>query len=325
MYQYYIYEFFFTTLPLGLSNTLTSSGAAGAVSANSFDIAWLTAWNAGVRVWLTLSWHDIGQEFVILLFWAAAIISSALCFTIWLVSRVFLALYIAIGPLLVASILFPAVRSIFERWIGSLISCVILQITTVVLLYIILSVELDVVNTISAMGSVDAISMIQVLLAGIIFFAVAGYVAYHLPALASSLAGGLHFQADAIARAGKSAASTVLGSTGRTQVDGQGNSSTSAGAERSGSAISAPRMSREAAGPFTGASAPLQAAPSQTAASASRASKPGLCPDRGTKHELHSPPDWHHPASRRLCRPPAPGGGVRPLPAPQCRPLDPDP
>jgi type IV secretion system protein VirB6 len=225
MYQYYIYEFFFTTLPLSLSNTLTSSGAAGAVSANSFDIAWLTAWNAGVRVWLTLSWHDIGQEFVILLFWAAAIISSALCFTIWLVSRVFLALYIAIGPLLVASILFPAVRSIFERWIGSLISCVILQITTVILLYIVLSVELDVVNTISAMGSVDAISMIQVLLAGIIFFAVAGYVAYHLPALASSLAGGLHFQADAIARAGKSAASTVLGSTGRTQVDGQGNSS----------------------------------------------------------------------------------------------------
>jgi type IV secretory pathway VirB6-like protein len=62
-------------------------------------------------------------------------------FAIWLISRVILALYIAIGPLLIGLALFPATRSIFERWIGSLISCVILQITTIVLLYIVLAVE----------------------------------------------------------------------------------------------------------------------------------------------------------------------------------------
>jgi type IV secretory pathway VirB6-like protein len=50
-------------------------------------------------------------------------------------------LYIAIGPLLIGLALFPATRSIFERWIGSLISCVILQIATIVLLYIVLAVE----------------------------------------------------------------------------------------------------------------------------------------------------------------------------------------
>ncbi|MGL4961223.1 MAG: type IV secretion system protein, partial [Inquilinus sp.] len=173
----------------------------------------------------TWAWHDIGQELIIVLFWAAAIISTVFCFSIWLISRVFLALYIAIGPLLVALVLFPAVRSIFERWIGSLISCVILQITTIVLLYIVLSVEQLVVGQVAIMGSTDAMAMIQVLLAGIIFFAVAAYVAFHLPALASSLAGGLHFHADAIARAGRSTAATLIGSTGRTQVDGQGNSS----------------------------------------------------------------------------------------------------
>lgn len=224
MYQHYVYDLFFVILPQGLASALTTSGS-GAVNASSFDIVWIKAWTAGLEVWRTLSWHDIGQEFLIALFWLAAIISTVLCFAIWLVSRVFLALYIAVGPLLVAFILFPALRSIFERWIGSLISCVILQITTIVLLYIVLSVEQEVASQVALMGSTDAMSMIQVLLAGIIFFAVAGYVAYHLPALAASLAGGLHFQADAIARAGKSAASTVLGSTGRTQVDGQGNSS----------------------------------------------------------------------------------------------------
>jgi type IV secretion system protein VirB6 len=60
--------------------------------------------------------------------------------------------------------------------------------------------------------------MIQVL-AGVVFFAVAGFVALQLPAVASSLAGGLHFHTGALARATQ----TVLGSTGRNQVDAQGN------------------------------------------------------------------------------------------------------
>ena len=43
-------------------------------------------------------------------------------FAIWLISRVILALYIAIGPLLIGLALFPATRSIFEHWITALFS-----------------------------------------------------------------------------------------------------------------------------------------------------------------------------------------------------------
>lgn len=137
-YQQWVYNFFFTALPSGLSNALTSSGAAGAISANSFDMGWVKAWRAGLEVWQRLSWRDFGPQVAVLLFWVAAILSNVFCFAIWLISRVLLALYIAIGPLVVPLALFPATRSIFERWIGSLISCVILQITTIVLLYIVL-------------------------------------------------------------------------------------------------------------------------------------------------------------------------------------------
>ena len=179
----------------------------------------MKAWRAGLEVWRTLGWQDVAEKAVVAIFWLAAIISTVITFAIWLISRVLLALFIAIGPLLIGLVLFPATRSIFERWIGLLISCVILQITTTVLLFIVLGVEQLVVGKVVLMGSVDPMAMIQVLLAGVIFFAVAGYVAWQLPGVASSLAGGLHFHVGAVGRAMKGA----LGSTGRKQIDGQGN------------------------------------------------------------------------------------------------------
>lgn len=219
VYQHYVYDFFFTTLPQGLANALTSGGG-GVVDANTFDQVWIKAWRAGLEVWRTLGWRDLAEKLVVVLFWAAAIVSTVFAFAIWLISRVLLALYIALGPLLIGLVLFPATRAIFERWIGSLISCVILQITTVVLLYIVLTVEQQVVGQVAAMGSVDPMAMMQVLLAGVIFFGVAAFVAFQLPGVASSLAGGLHFHTGALGRA----AANVIGSTGRNQVDSQGNS-----------------------------------------------------------------------------------------------------
>ncbi|MBP2307500.1 hypothetical protein GBZ48_22095 [Azospirillum melinis] len=220
IYQQYIHDLFFTTLPVSLANALTSSGTVSTVNANSFDQVWLKAWRAGLEVWRTLGWSDIAEKAVVVLFWAAAILSTGFCFAIWLISRVILALYIALGPLLGPLVLFAATRAIFERWIGSLISCVILQITTIVLLYIVLSVEQQVVGRIVIMGSVDPMVMLQVLLAGMIFFAVAAYVAFQLPAFAASLSGGLAFHTGALARAAQGA----LGSVGYSRGDALGDS-----------------------------------------------------------------------------------------------------
>lgn len=217
-YQQWVYNFFFVTLPGSLQDAMTSGGG-GTVSANSFDQGWIKAWRAGLEVWKKLSWHDIGPQIAVILFWMAAIISNVFCFAIWLISRVTLAIYIALGPLLIPLVLFPATRGVFERWIGALISCVILQITTIVLLYIILLTEQIVVGTVATKAATSDIEGIQVLLSGIIFFAVAAFVALQLPGLASSLSGGLTFHTGAIARGMQSA----VGSTGTSRTDANGN------------------------------------------------------------------------------------------------------
>lgn len=218
IYQQYVYDFFFQTLPQGLANALTSGGVT-TIDANTFDVVWSKALGAGVDVWRTLSWHDFLSQIIIVAFWIVSILSTVVAFAIWLISRVILALYIAIGPLLIGLVLFPATRAIFERWIGSLISCVILQITTIVLLFIILTVEQRVAGQIALMSETDPIGRIEVLLAGVIFFGVAGFVAFQLPALAASLSGGLHFHTGALARG----IGMVRGSTGQKMVGSDGN------------------------------------------------------------------------------------------------------
>lgn len=202
IYQQWIYDFFFTVMPHDLANAVSGMGT---LDSSNFDTVWIKAWRAGLEVWRTLTWHDFAEKLVIVVFWAAGIISTAFCFAIWLVSRVILALYIAIGPLLIPLVLFPATKSLFERWIGSMIACIILQIATLVLLIIVLGVEQEVVSAVVALHTSDPLPMMQVLLAGIIFFAVAAYVALQLPAFASSIGGGMHFHVGAIARAGLSA------------------------------------------------------------------------------------------------------------------------
>ena len=203
-YQHLVHDFFFTTLPTGLAQALTASGS-GTITANSFDTVWIKAFHAGLEVWRTLGWRDIVEKAVIVLFWAVSIVSTVVAFAIWLVSRLILALYIALGPLIVGLVLFPTTRSIFERWIGALVSCVILQVTTIVLLTIILAVEQKVVEQVALLGATDTLAMIQVLFAGVIFFLVAAFVAFQLPGVASSLAGGLHFHAGTVARAAQTA------------------------------------------------------------------------------------------------------------------------
>lgn len=210
-YQYYVQTLFFDILPRELAGALTNGGATGPVTASSFDQVWLKSWRAGLEVWRASGTFDFGEKFLVAAYWLIALGATAIFFAIWLISRLLLALSIALGPLLVGLALFPATRAVFERWIGAMLSSVLLQVATVVLLFITLTVGNEIVGTVARMGNTDPTNMLQVLFAGIVFFFVAGYVAVHLPAYASSLAGGLTFHTNAVARALTGAASAVAG------------------------------------------------------------------------------------------------------------------
>jgi len=221
IYQQYVSDLFLVVLPQSLATALQGAGS-NALNSGMFDKVWTQAWVAGLEVWKTLDATDITEKATVVLFWLSSIYSTIVAFAIWLVSRLILALLVALGPLLIPAAMFNPTRSLFERWIGGMISCIVLQIATTTLLYIVIKVELDVVSQVVAIGGAkDPMAMIRIMLSGIIFFAIAAFVAMQLPALASSIAGGIHFHAGSLVRGLQSA----VGSTGRNYTDGAGNRS----------------------------------------------------------------------------------------------------
>ena len=222
-YQQYVYDFFWTTLPNGLQSALGTSGATPA-GASAFDTAWKDAFQAGDRVWLnsigggwtTILHVDLLPLFGVLLFWVAALLSVAIGFAIYEISRLFLVLSIAVGPLLIPLALFPSHRSIFERWLSTMVSCVLLQILTTIMLSVIMKTETSMLEAMGTGVNTDGVANTHLLIAGIIFFAVAAYVGLHLPQLATAIAGGVHFHVGGIAR-------TIVGRWGNAQigVDGE--------------------------------------------------------------------------------------------------------
>ena len=201
VYTTYVQDFFLTVLPNELTHVVANAGGNNPdIAANSFDTALKKAYEAGLKIWKTLGYWDIGEEIVIAIFWLAAIVACIACFAIWFLSHVALGLFIIIGPLMICLILFPPTKPIFERWIGAMISCVILQVSTVILLTLMLQVEGAIIAKIFEYKGDNPFEQLGVLLAGICFFLFSAVIVYQLPALATALAGGLHFHTGAIAR-----------------------------------------------------------------------------------------------------------------------------
>lgn len=217
VYATWVTDFFLTVLPNDITAAVTAASSGSVtINANSFDAVWSQAFQAGLSVWKLLDYWDVGEEIVILVFWVAAMVACIVAFAIWFLSHVILGLFIAIGPLLLGLVLFPATKPIFERWIGAMISCVILQVVTVLLVTLTIQVETQIIQKIILYKGPNQFEQLRVLLSGMIFFIFSAIIAFQLPGFATALSGGLQFHTGAIARgvaasgrfAGQAAAAT---------------------------------------------------------------------------------------------------------------------
>jgi len=216
VYATWVQNFFLTVLPNDITRAVSNAGNGGAsITANSFDTVWNAAFQAGLSVWKLLDYWDVGEEIVIIAFWVSAILACIVAFAIWFLSHVILGLFIVIGPLMLGLVLFPVTKPIFERWIGAMISCVILQVLTVVIVSLTLRVELLLIQQILSTKGPNQYDQLRILLSGMIFFAFSAIIAFQLPGMATSLSGGLQFHTGAVARgmvsAGRGAVATGRG------------------------------------------------------------------------------------------------------------------
>ena len=100
VYTTWVQNFFLTVLPDDIIQAIVTAGNGNAtINANSFDTIWKQSFEAGLRVWRLLDYWDFGEEIVIVIFWAAALVACITAFVVWFLSHVILWLFIIIGPL----------------------------------------------------------------------------------------------------------------------------------------------------------------------------------------------------------------------------------
>lgn len=200
MYNQGVTNIFLNDLP----NHITSAIAGGNnPTANSFDTLFNQAFVSGLKIWKGLSaWSitDYGTMGLVVVFWVLAAVSEGIAYVIWLMSKELLALLIAIGPLPLACFLFPPVRSLFERWVGAVLACIVLQAMLAAFLGILVKVETSMLASMSTSTTASGIDQIPLLLGVCLVFVVAALLVHQLPGAATGLAGGLSFHAAAISR-----------------------------------------------------------------------------------------------------------------------------
>ena len=210
VYNQYVTALFLHDLP-----NAASSIVGGNFDVSSFDTLWGKAYVAGLKTWqgagFSLSVIPIG--FMIVVFWFVTLVCIGIGYIVWLASHVIAYLAVAVGPIFFVMYLFPPVKGYFERWIGVLVSSIVLQLLVAIFLSVILTAETSLMSTISVGG--DPFASMQMLLVATILFVFCALLLKEMPNVAIALAGGVHFYAARYTSAMTSLGARSLGSIGQ--------------------------------------------------------------------------------------------------------------
>ncbi len=239
-FNQYVTDFVLTTLPVAITSAVSGSTTVGA---SAFDKIWNAAFAGGLMVAENLGITDFGMWIVVVVYWAAAVVSIAYCFLVWIASHVFLGLFVIVGPLAILAYLFGPTRALFERWIGAVLSMLFLQLFVVALLSVILKAESAMLLKILK-ADANPFAQIKILFAAMILFLVAYDIVKQLPSASTSLVGGIYFHANTVGRATFGAAAAYVAAA----VSGARSAAAGAGA-----AAQTRLTSRPAGRPLSGA------------------------------------------------------------------------
>jgi type IV secretion system protein VirB6 len=236
-YGHYVQALFMDGLPNEITRVVSSAVGNAPITSNAFDQVWGGAWAAGLAVYKELPRFAIALQMVVVLYWAAALIGTAIGCLVWEIPRILLAVLVGTGPLFGILLVFRPLTGIASRWLAGMLACVILQVFVVALLTLIISAENTLLSQIasSVAGSsggwnaANEMDQLKMLAGGALLFGMLGYIAKQLPSAAQTIAGGLHLYTDMAMHAGLNAvgrAGQTIAATGRAML---GSSPTSAG------------------------------------------------------------------------------------------------
>lgn len=147
-YNFYVRDLFFTDLPNAFAAALNGPRIT-VNSAQTFDKLWEASLHmCGYVLGQAAGWTNVGERAVVWVLLMLMMLALWICFIVWYISRVFMALFICVGAFLLVLALFRSTRGYVQQWVGKLVGLTMLQLSSSILLRLVLAVLWDRMATI---------------------------------------------------------------------------------------------------------------------------------------------------------------------------------
>jgi type IV secretion system protein VirB6 len=206
-------------LPDGIATALAGQGTAGFGPA-AFDKIMVQGFSAGVVVFKLIPWlsfKGLALALFVIIYWLIVAVCVGFTFVVYLAAHAAVALMVAGGPLFIAVRMFPETRRFFSGWLSALVSALVVQIFAAILLSVIIRAETKQLNAMAAMaGAITNVAednmfgIVLVLLGAALVFGLGAWLAFKLSSIAMTIAGGVYWNAEAVAQRTASAAGSLL-------------------------------------------------------------------------------------------------------------------
>lgn len=162
-------------------------GASGASSSSNLDSIFQNTWNVGTKFWNSAGiWDNMGFYFVGLIIWLMAAIISAYSAYLIILSKVAIAILVALGPLFIISTLFESTKSYFNNWLGMLCNYGFVLVLVIAVNSFMLTLYSRFLGEINLTGDLQVISVAPIIITSIISVMVLSQI----PSIAQGLGGG---------------------------------------------------------------------------------------------------------------------------------------
>lgn len=164
---------------------LRAAGGDGTASTSAIDSGFNAGWESGQRFFDEGSFRNIGLYFIAIGVWAATLLFTIYSAFLFLLSKIALAILLALGPLFIAFSLFEQTKRFTEAWIAQVINYALIP----VIASGVLGLTIFFFTSHATVGSTDDVGTNQAAFMVIIAF-LSWVVMKQVPSIASGLAGG---------------------------------------------------------------------------------------------------------------------------------------
>lgn len=193
-FDYWVRNLFYSGIPSALGRAVSGASDPTGVQGvgASFDQIWNLMWVDVGQVFAKAGTFDVGSKIAAMLCGLGVAIDLVVMAAVFIMARFLLAIVVALGPVMIGTLLFETTKPIFERWVGKMVALIALQVAVVITLTMLLSQNVFFMQRITqSAGTSSVISDIENLAAMVVWFAMGAFAMYALPAITYSIGSGV--------------------------------------------------------------------------------------------------------------------------------------